>query len=151
MKAFVAAFLLAAAAGTASAQTTNCSPDGIGGMSCNTTPSVGQSFANLGNAIAAQKQKKMAAALFVQAVNEGRCDEANALAMQYGNKRDLALVRDQCVDHATVVAQRESNLTALVSTAVREGRCDEAKELALNANRLDMADQALRVCTPAKP
>jgi Gram-negative bacterial TonB protein C-terminal/Sel1 repeat len=38
---------------------------------------------------------------------------------------------------------------AQVSKAILEGRCDEAKSIALQANDLDVAEQALRLCKPA--
>lgn len=38
---------------------------------------------------------------------------------------------------------------AQVSKAILEGRCDDAKTLALQANDLDVAEQALRLCKPA--
>ncbi len=36
-----------------------------------------------------------------------------------------------------------------VSKAILEGRCDEAKSIALQANDLDVAEQALRLCKPS--
>lgn len=44
---------------------------------------------------------------------------------------------------------REERLTKAVSRAVVEGRCKDAKYIALRQNRLEMADQATRVCEPA--
>jgi hypothetical protein len=38
---------------------------------------------------------------------------------------------------------------AQVSKAILEGRCDDAKTIALQANDLDVAEQALRICKPA--
>jgi len=38
---------------------------------------------------------------------------------------------------------------AQVSKAILEGRCDDAKNIALQANDLDVAEQALRICKPA--
>jgi len=44
--------------------------------------------------------------------------------------------------------QAEQDLRDRVSTAVLEGRCEDAKAIALLASRLDMAEQALRICKP---
>jgi len=41
-------------------------------------------------------------------------------------------------------------LRSQVSTAVLDGRCEDAKTIALQASRIDMAEQALRICTPKK-
>lgn len=44
--------------------------------------------------------------------------------------------------------QAEQLLRTQVSTAVLEGRCDDAKTIALLASRIDMAEQAVRLCKP---
>ncbi len=47
--------------------------------------------------------------------------------------------------------QSKQNLMAAVSTAVLEGRCDDARAAALQANNLDLAEQAVRLCKPKPP
>ncbi len=44
--------------------------------------------------------------------------------------------------------EKEQAFMAIVSQAVQAGECEDAKAIALLANRLDIADQAARICTP---
>ena len=44
--------------------------------------------------------------------------------------------------------QANANLLATISTAILEGRCEDAKTVALTNSRLDLADQAMRLCKP---
>jgi hypothetical protein len=113
-------------------------------MTCNTAPN---GFYMLGQALAQRAQRKKAAELFADAVHNGRCDEARTLAMQYGNQRDLGIVQSQCVTPEAAAAEGQQALMASVTASVQAGRCDDAKSTALNAGRLDLADQVVRVCT----
>jgi len=45
-------------------------------------------------------------------------------------------------------ASTEASWMSEVSSAILEGRCKDAKEIALRQSRLDVADQAMRLCTP---
>jgi hypothetical protein len=45
--------------------------------------------------------------------------------------------------------QANANLLATISKAILEGRCEDAKTFALTSSRLDLADQAMRLCKPA--
>lgn len=45
--------------------------------------------------------------------------------------------------------QANANLLATISNAILEGRCEDAKTVALTSSRLDLADQAMRLCKPA--
>ncbi len=124
--------------------TTNCSAFGDE-VTCNTQPN---GFYMLGRAIALQRERAKAAEAFRNAVAAGRCDEARAVAMQYGNKKDVAAVEANCVSAQDRAAQADTNLMASISDDVRRGDCQTAKQRALEAGRLDLADQALRVCNP---
>jgi hypothetical protein len=146
--------LLAAlfAATAAQAQTTtNCSTF-AGNVNCNTAPN---GFYVLGRALAARRAHDQAAKEFMAALTSGRCVEAQSLAAQYGDARDRE-VAAQCVTpeaaEAAAQAQRakdaEDALVKNIALAVKEGRCADAKAAALDASRLDLADQALRLCTP---
>ena len=42
-----------------------------------------------------------------------------------------------------------SILMGIISAKVRDGQCQDAKITALNAGRMDLADQAMRLCVPA--
>lgn len=154
--------LLVAAGAPAMAQTTtNCRQIGDS-WTCDTAPSTSGGFAQgmadglrsgaaIANAFASRNQKKAAAVQFREALDAGDCDRARALAMQFGgHPEDMAAIA-RCVSPAQRREQLQQTLLADVSSAVREGRCDDAKMLALNANRLDVADQAMRLCTPAAP
>lgn len=88
-----------------------------------------------------------------QSVHAGNCAHAQALASQYEMSAEDRNFVSACVPKAepttTAVTEPVSSVMAEVSRAVKEGRCKEAKDLALDAGRLDLADQALRLCTPA--
>ena len=162
--AFVAVALMA---GPAAAQSTHCSPDGIGGVNCETSqpPNFNALASQIGQIVANRRAAKAAAPLFVQALSDRRCDDARALAAQFGNANDQALVQQCYSDQAAIrrnaqvdaqiAAERQKQATDTwmggIVTAIREGRCDDAKASALGANRLDVADQVVRVCTPSKP
>ena len=45
-------------------------------------------------------------------------------------------------------AGQEQTFMATISRAILEGRCEDAKVAALNQSRLDLADQAMRICKP---
>lgn len=44
--------------------------------------------------------------------------------------------------------QANASLLATISKAILEGRCEDAKTVALTSSRLDLADQAMRLCKP---
>lgn len=123
--------------------TTNCSAFG-GDVTCNTQPN---GFAVLGRALAIRRERQRAAEMFGAALQEGRCSDARSIAMQYGDQNDMAMA-DQCVTPEAREAEQQKALVATVTASVQAGHCDEAKATALAAGRLDIADQALRVCTP---
>ncbi len=138
-----AAFItvLALAFPAAAQTTTNCSSFG-GTLTCDTAPN---GFVALGNAIRQRRERKALAEEFVSDLRDGRCDAAQAIANQYGDANDRQMA-SACVSPER---QAERATMAMVSEAVRQGQCGEAKRIALEANRLDLADQALRVCMPA--
>lgn len=96
---------------------------------------------------------KSARVEIAQSVHAGNCAHAQALASQYEMSAEDRNFVSACVPKAepttTAVTEPVSSVMAEVSRAVKEGRCKEAKDLALEAGRLDLADQALRLCTPA--
>jgi hypothetical protein len=98
-------------------------------------------------ALIAHNRHKHAEQAFRDAMGAGRCDEALALAQQYGSPRDLDDVKTNCVTPAALAAQQ---LTQSITASVAAGQCDEAKATALHAGRMDMAEQAMRICTPAQ-
>lgn len=54
-----------------------------------------------------------------------------------------------CIQAASVPTQQaNTDLMATISKAVLEGRCEDAKTVALISSRLDLADQAMRLCKP---
>jgi hypothetical protein len=66
---------------------------------------------------------------------------------QERTRADIA-ARTQAVTDA-VNRQANADLLATISKAILEGRCEDAKTVALTASRLDLADQAMRLCKPA--
>lgn len=66
---------------------------------------------------------------------------------QERTRADIA-ARTQAVTDA-VNRQANADLLATISKAILEGRCEDAKTVALTSSRLDLADQAMRLCTPA--
>jgi len=55
-----------------------------------------------------------------------------------------------CIQAATLPTQQANpDLLATISKAILEGRCEDAKIVALTSSRLDLADQAMRLCKPA--
>lgn len=167
MRVILALAAVAVLAGPAAAQSTHCRPDGIGGVDCETSqpPNFNALASQIGQIAANRRAAKAAAPLFVQALSDRRCDDAMALAVQFGNANDQALVRQCFSDQAAIrrnaqvdaqiAAERQKQETDTwmggIVTAIKEGRCDDAKASALGANRLDVADQVVRVCTPSKP
>lgn len=70
--------------------------------------------------------------------------------MQFQRQRDAQAAAEQAgIDQARGRAAQHDDaaLMANISAAVKDGRCEDAKTYALEANRLDLADQALRVCS----
>lgn len=156
--AVIGAAALALTCGTAaSAQTTDCSRT-LTGFSCDTSPAPPSAAAGISNFFAglAMMRARQQAAAVRQAVIEqfkgdldaGRCDDARALLTKWGGDAAAAKAVNDCESPAQRSERIEQGLRAEVATAVREGRCNDAKALALAGNRLDMADQAMRVCTP---
>lgn len=101
-----------------------------------------------------------------KAVNKQRDEENAYRANQLAQQQELIRLQIQAeeAERARVAAtwRQQSNvqsrqdaerradqlLRSQVSTAVLEGRCDDAKTIALQASRIDLAEQALRICTP---
>ena len=55
-----------------------------------------------------------------------------------------------CIQAAALPTQQaNADLSAAISKAILEGRCEDAKTVALTSSRLDLADQAMRLCKPA--
>lgn len=156
----VAAF---AAAPAAAQTTTYCSPIG-GGVSCSTSadPWAGQQAsqqqlvqgaAALGANIRARRdakalqQRKVAdAALIRQYMDAGECEAAVGVAAPYSDAAQIqSVIRSRCTPKQTA----DQLLLAQIGQAVQGGRCEEAKGMALTAGRLDVAEQAMRLCVPA--
>lgn len=66
---------------------------------------------------------------------------------QERTRADIA-ARTQAVTDE-VNRQANADLLATISKAILEGRCEDAKTVALTSSRLDLADQAMRLCKPA--
>ena len=140
------------------AQTTTCTPFGIS-VQCETSPSGADTFARgmatLGNAMRARQDKQKAAIAFHQALADGDCRLAGAIAQAYGDANDVRHVAQNCQSkeaRAFFERQQAENAQADLKERVARltllGRCDEAKAAALQGSSLDMADQVMRVCTP---
>lgn len=159
MMRFTLGALVAALIGSAAAaQTTTCTPFGIS-VQCETSPSGADTFARgmatLGNAMRARQDKQKAAIAFHQALADGDCKLAGAIAQAYGDANDVRHVAQNCQSKEARAfferQQAESAQAALKERVARLtllGRCDEAKAAALEGSSLDMADQVMRVCTP---
>jgi hypothetical protein len=147
MKGVITIAVLFAATAAQAQTTTNCSALG-GEVTCNTGPN---GFYLLGRALAARRQHDQAAKAFVAALQAGRCVEAQTLAAQFGDANDREVAARCVTPEAAQVAranEAEQALLKTISMAVKEGRCDAAKAAALDASRLDLADQVVRICTP---
>lgn len=145
-------FIVAAAlaAGSAQAQTTSCNRT-YTGMDCTTTPPVadgGQQFvtgmAALGANIRAAREKKRVVEIIKQDMAAGNCVEARSLVVQYGNASDLSLFDQRCVQAPD---PKQAQRTA-VASLVAQGQCEDAKTYALQYGDMDLAEQAMRICTP---
>ncbi len=97
-------------------------------------------------------------------VSEPRAYDGNLTATQSVSRVDPNSIRCQysdgvvsfvnagnpCIQAATLPTQQvNTDLMATISKAVLEGRCEDAKTVALTSSRLDLADQAMRLCKPA--
>lgn len=154
----IAAAFLAALPVPALGQTTTCTPFGVG-VQCETSPSGADTFARgmatLGNAMRSRQDKQKAAIAFHQALADGDCKLAGAIAQAYGDANDVRHVAQNCQSKEARAfferQQAESTQAALKERVARLtllGRCDEAKAAALEGSNLDMAEQVVRVCTP---
>jgi TPR repeat protein len=143
----------------ANAQSTTECQKTYGGFVCNQRrENVWDSLNKLGNTIqgireereAKKRQSEMDARIIA---DEARKDEIIRLQQQnteIEQARIDALVRSQSLLESQQEADRqaERDLRSQVSAAVLEGRCDDAKTIALLASRIDMAEQAMRLCKP---
>ncbi len=96
-------------------------------------------------------------------------DEAERLAAESARRDELVAIERQNAEtersRVEAIAQQQANaqqereaarqaeqeLRTQVSTAVLGGRCEDAKTIALLASRIDMAEQAMRLCKPKVP
>lgn len=157
----MAAILAALQATPAKSQstTTNCRRVG-NEVTCNTGPTrpqtTAESISELSASIAAYKERKrQKEAEAVRAVEHDRLvrEAASAeLARAALQQQQMQIIRDEQArqrladeDAARNVARDRDNM-AQVSTAILEGRCNDAKKIALLWGRLDVADQAMRLC-----
>ena len=158
MRALASILALSLTSSAAAAQTTNCQRVGTG-VQCNTisSPTIPdtsardqQTFQSGIGALAGAIQSRRHQKEVQRTVNQietlilsGQCDEAIALTAAKGTPSDVevvrAVVKVKCVSP-------EQTMMAQASAAVSDGRCDEARSIALAASRLDVADQAMRVC-----
>ncbi len=86
-----------------------------------------------------------------QKVEEERQQQAytqERLRLEQEKTRAAEALRAQALAEETN-RQVNADLLATISTAILEGRCEDAKTVALTASRLDLADQAMRLCKPA--
>lgn len=154
----LATLLVALLAGGAQAQTTTCTPFGIS-VQCETSPSGADTFARgmatLGNALRARQDRQKAAIAFHQALADGDCKLAGAIAQAYGDANDVRHVAQNCRSkEARAFFEREQAASAQAALEERVarltllGRCEEAKAAALEGSSLDMAEKVVRVCTP---
>lgn len=51
--------------------------------------------------------------------------------------------------NAAALDERQRNLRAEVGQMVADGRCDDAKKAALQAGEFELAERAMKLCTPA--
>jgi hypothetical protein len=162
MRAFVVSVAICVAT-PAAAQMTNCTRLG-NSVQCNTLPDpwarqqaqqqqLQNNMAALGTALRERKERKrqitLAAEAAKAAISEGRCSDALALALNYGDASDVQYIRQNCVSAEQAAAQAQQSWLAAVAAAVKEGRCEDAKRIALDNARLDVAEQAMRLCGPA--
>jgi hypothetical protein len=87
-------------------------------------------------------------ALLGSIAREKREKKERQAAIEAENAR-LAQQRAYAEQQAYAVKQ-EQTFMAIVSQAVQAGECEDAKAIALSANRLDIAEQAARICTPKR-
>lgn len=145
-KAIVAAVLLLA--GAAQAQTVTSCDRTITGMDCTTGPSGAQQLVNGLAAMRAngerRAEKDRALALIRQDVAAGDCSAATALVAQYGNADDVRVVTQICIPAVDPAQTRKTEVARLVAG----GSCADAKRVALAGGDMDLAEQAMRLCTP---
>lgn len=124
-----AAFLLPATAG---AQTVTKCADELGKWTCRTQPSQPQPHYQSG----------------VWSGVERGYDLGRAIREESAPAPETAPPRREGVLSQALREGRAEVLKQSVITAIREGRCEDAKNLAIDGGDLDLADQALRLCTP---
>ena len=72
--------------------------------------------------------------------------QAGLRAQQDEYARQTAYAQQQ----QQLAVQREQDFMGVVSQAIQQGECEDAKAIALSRNRLDVADQAMRLCVPKR-
>jgi len=82
-----------------------------------------------------------------------RCIKAERLAKREAEQavaEEAARYQALSAQAARVENERryEAQVHGLISRAILEKRCGDAKQIALEANRLDLAEQAVRLCVP---
>ena len=65
-------------------------------------------------------------------------------------QQELYRQQQMYVEQQAYATAQEQTFLAIVSQAVQAGECEDAKAIALSRNRLEVADQAARICTPKK-
>ena len=74
--------------------------------------------------------------------------EQESASIERARVDQLATERAAAAQEAEAARLADQDLRTRVSQAVLEGRCEDAKTIALLASRIDMAEQALRICKP---
>ena len=159
LQAFFALALMSSAGGAkAQNTTTECYRSG-GGVVCNQrAPNRLDGLNQLTSVLQSiaedrARDREKAAAAARAAAEEARQNELLRIQRQTAETeraRIEALTEQQTYARSQQEAEREAEqlLRTQVSTAVLEGRCDDAKTIALLASRIDMAEQAMRLCKP---
>ena len=102
-------------------------------------------------AAAAEAQRQRAAARAQAERQRAAAAEAQrqrAAARAQAESQRLAQQQAYANQQAYAAGQ-EQIFMATISRAILEGRCEDAKMAALNQSRLDLADQAMRICKPS--
>lgn len=128
--------------GSALAQTTTNCRVGISGRSinCNTYTPQQPSAAD------AIIQGYGAGLLLRDLFGSRREEEERAAAIAAERQRQAA--EAAYMAQARAEAQKNEALFAMVSQAIQNGQCEDAKAIALADGRLDVAEKAMRLCTP---
>lgn len=102
------------------------------------------------NQIAAQlyEIRKQSAGEALQACLDQETEASDRDFQQTMNDFKRGLEADQRAYDAEM-KRIDDQVLSFISNAVLEGRCNDARYIALKLNRLDLADQAMRLCSPA--